>query len=1628
MLRGVNSAFERHGAHRRPRTSRSGQASATTDGLAARAAPRRPRRWAGRRWPSPRRGPRAAPAAARPAPARPPRAAGRSPWRRAGRGARTRRRGAGCGATAASAALTWAALAVAWAPDGLDGQPRRRWACSALARAWASAAAACAARAGRRRPGPGRGLETDTSWGRDSSRFACALRPRPAGRRAPAAWAFGGVLRARPRPPGCGGEASTRGGRRAACACAAASRASASASAASWSEQSSSTQHLAGLHRPSLHRPQRRDPGGRPARRGPRWSPRSRPTLPAGRSAPAAWTQRRTASRATSTTTTTATTTAMRRMRRAPRPRGTAGPRAPGCEERAVRSRSPRAREFAAERRAGGASRRPCKDFRRVVRPDAGTARPGGPPAPNRAPPARPGGGGPASSLLPPRCGPRSPGRSPWRTLALLALRRRRAAAPAPSPPPAAAVAAPASPRDLTLDEALAELDRQNLTLDQARSRAGGGARGGAAGRGAAPPHAHRRGRLLPQQRRGRGGHRRPPLAAASRHPPRQPPSSDPHPAARRLSARHGLRPRPARRPRRPGSTSRRRADAARAADASASATRLAVAGRPVQSRLARRLGRRGDRRRLGAGGGDLARAGRSARRAVAGRHRGAARGPAGRDRGHPAGERPRPRPLRARPRPPRRGRAPGHGRAGAHPAPAVAPAGGRRRRRRSSARRSTPRPELRADGARGPLLREQALASARWRLAPQLSPPARPSRRRRPLPHRRRSTGGASRWTSTWTLYDGGYRYGRASAGLGRPGRREAGARRPQQLQVLQEVQNAARDVEVARRAARGSRGAPAGDRRRGRRLGEARLRGAASPPASTCSTPTTALTVGRRRSPPPGRGWAPPRWPSTGRWGGSREAAGVRGATDPAYPAASRRAADGRATSPHGFAEIQRQELIRPLRPRGRDPARLRARRDGARGRARLARPGPWRRGLLGALIAGLIAFFVVECRAGRQPGHRAALHPAEPGRRRASGTALIALGTGGLREPGPLRCSRSLAITSASSSPRRASSRLVGFQVAGGPGFALLELLGRRARPPPARLRRRRRACRHPAWTGALLVTFLLVGRRRPGAGHPQDLRRHGAARPHRPGGVAPAPTGEREAELSALSAEIAHELKNPLASVKGLAGAARRRPSTDAQLGRAARGAAPRGGPAAGHPRRVPQLLPAARAARARAAPTWARSSREVAVLHEGMARERGVAAGGPTAAARARCDPRKVKQVLINLVQNALDASPAGAAVDIEVQDGAGGRRGSCASSTGAGASTRPLGEPGLRARASPPRRAGSGLGLTVARAIARQHGGDLRLAPREGGGLPGRAHACPPAPPAEVAAVPSERPAAEGRPRVLVVDDDAGVRYTLREILESEGLEVDEAADGDARRWSGSRRSAPTSSSPTCACRAWTGWSCSGGSARAPPAPRVVLITAHGSERQAVEAMKAGAYDYFRKPFETDELAGGGAARRRGGAAARRERAAGRASWPSRAPWSSTRRPCAGWPRWWPGWRPRDVTVLLTGESGTGKERVAEALVRASPRADKPVRPLQLRRARRPSWPRPSSSATPAAPSPARCGPRPGLFGEADGGTILLDEVGELAAAAAGQAAARRCRRARCGRWARSGRARWTCA
>jgi DNA-binding NtrC family response regulator len=243
------------------------------------------------------------------------------------------------------------------------------------------------------------------------------------------------------------------------------------------------------------------------------------------------------------------------------------------------------------------------------------------------------------------------------------------------------------------------------------------------------------------------------------------------------------------------------------------------------------------------------------------------------------------------------------------------------------------------------------------------------------------------------------------------------------------------------------------------------------------------------------------------------------------------------------------------------------------------------------------------------------------------------------------------------------------------------------------------------------------------------------------------------------------------------------------------------------------------------------------------------------------------------------------------------------------------------------------------------------------------------------------------------KPRVLVVDDDAVGRYTLRGLLEDEGLIVEEAADGEAalaQLGLGefdlviSDLRMPKLDGMELLRRAQS----------LTPAPRIILLTAHGSERHAVEAMKLGALDYFKKPFDVEEVM---TIARRAVASVRLERENEQLrgevnllkslvfASPAMSRLALLVKRVA----------PRDVTVLITGESGTGKERVAEALVRASRRADKPfVRfncaALTAELAEAELFGHARGAFTGAVRA------RGGLFREADGGTLLLDEVGEL--------------------------------
>jgi signal transduction histidine kinase len=417
-----------------------------------------------------------------------------------------------------------------------------------------------------------------------------------------------------------------------------------------------------------------------------------------------------------------------------------------------------------------------------------------------------------------------------------------------------------------------------------------------------------------------------------------------------------------------------------------------------------------------------------------------------------------------------------------------------------------------------------------------------------------------------------------------------------------------------------------------------------------------------------------------------------------------------DGMTSPPHGFAEIQRQEVNR-----------LFGRVVGVRlffvpfmmaVAVALAwtDPHPWRTWLVGTVAVLAIAYFAVEAVRARRLGIERLSLRVNLGVA-AVGTACIALGTGGLSSPFLLLLPVT-AVTFGMFLDPPAIFVTVGFQVLAVAGMAALQLLAPGLVELPA-LGDPTRLSFLVDWG---LSSFLLVG----GAGLGRVVRKTFDGMVRRALSAQEDSLRawqEREAELSALSAEIAHELKNPLASVKGLAALL--------APGMADARSAERLSVLRREVDRLQSILDEFLNFSRPLVPLALGSAdvgaiaREVAMLHEGMARDRGVTvevSGG----GRARCDPRKVKQVLINLVQNALDASPAGESVVLEVQDGAETAR-IAVLDRGPGL------DPAVGARAFEPgvttKAGGSGLGLTVARSIARQHGGELRLAPRDGGGL-----------------------------------------------------------------------------------------------------------------------------------------------------------------------------------------------------------------------------------------------------------------------------------------------------------------
>ena len=107
--------------------------------------------------------------------------------------------------------------------------------------------------------------------------------------------------------------------------------------------------------------------------------------------------------------------------------------------------------------------------------------------------------------------------------------------------------------------------------------------------------------------------------------------------------------------------------------------------------------------------------------------------------------------------------------------------------------------------------------------------------------------------------------------------------------------------------------------------------------------------------------------------------------------------------------------------------------------------------------------------------------------------------------------------------------------------------------------------------------------------------------------------------------------------------------------------------------------------------------------------------------------------------------------------------------------------------------------------------------------------------------------------------RVLVIDDDASLRFTLEAVLSDAGLSV-ETADGGAAGLAAFEARGADLVLTDLAMPGVDGMQVLTRIRAQDPSVPVLMLTAHGSERVAVAAMKAGAYDYLPKPFDPDEL------------------------------------------------------------------------------------------------------------------------------------------------------------------------
>ena len=243
---------------------------------------------------------------------------------------------------------------------------------------------------------------------------------------------------------------------------------------------------------------------------------------------------------------------------------------------------------------------------------------------------------------------------------------------------------------------------------------------------------------------------------------------------------------------------------------------------------------------------------------------------------------------------------------------------------------------------------------------------------------------------------------------------------------------------------------------------------------------------------------------------------------------------------------------------------------------------------------------------------------------------------------------------------------------------------------------------------------------------------------------------------------------------------------------------------------------------------------------------------------------------------------------------------------------------------------------------------------------------------------------------------LLLVDDDDDFRSALAQRFTRRGYQVQDAPDGVAALAEVERRQCAAAVIDLMMPK-MSGLELLEKLKAADPECEVIMLTGSATVETAVKAMKLGAYDYLTKPCvmaELDALVDKAVERRQ----LAKENLRLKAILQQRQPQSEM---IGESPALKDVWRlieragPTDKAILIQGESGTGKELVARALHRRSTRADQPLVTINCAALSETLLESELFGHEKGAFTGA-VATKPGFFEIADGGTLFIDEIGEM--------------------------------